>query len=70
MTDARHHSTANAYHSTVVCLLGRLVQDLQKLFRIRVLFFCFNFQFEEGQWGAHKVKERTFNSSDSGTCLH
>ena len=23
MTDARHDSTANAYHSTVVCLSGR-----------------------------------------------
>ena len=25
MTDARHDSTANAFHSTVVCLSGRLV---------------------------------------------
>ena len=39
MTDARHDSTANAYHSTVACLSGRCAAFLHV--HIEILYLAF-----------------------------
>ena len=40
MTDARHDSTANAYHSTVACLSGRCAAFLHVHIEILYLASC------------------------------
>ena len=37
MTDAKHDSTANAYHSTVVCLAGTLTYSVSTQIFLQLL---------------------------------
>ena len=55
ITDARHDSTANAYHSTVPCLSGRYMQSCD----IGVWCQCYVYQHSQGCGDLYTLSERT-----------